>query len=109
MLSIRMVIEDLYFNIPDGEPKVVSLKQVEEKQTEEEKKFLHEKVLYPPEIKLNQDEYVDFIRTLNEYLKTLQIEKWNEEIKVAPNMLEKIKLAEYRDLKLKEVKRWTKK
>jgi DNA primase len=109
VLSIRMVIEDLYFNIPDGEPKVVSLKQVEEKLTEEEKKFLHEKVLYPPEIKLNQDEYVDFIRTLNEYLKTLQIEKWNEEIKVAPNMLEKIKLAEYRDLKLKEVKRWTKK
>jgi DNA primase len=109
VLSIRMVIEDLYFAIEEGQKKVISLKQVEEKLTEEQKKFLHEKVLYKKEMKLDQQEYKDFIQTLNEYLQKLQIESWNEEIKIAPTNMEKIKLAEYRDLKLKEVRKWTRK
>ncbi len=109
VLQIRLVIEDLYFNIPTGEPKVITLAQVEDKLTEEQKQFLHEQVLYSKEIKLDSNEYLDFVNTLNEYIMAQQIDKWNEEIRRTESVAEKIKLAQYRDTKLKEVKRWTKK
>ena len=106
--DIRMVIEDLYFNLPDGSDKIVDLTAVEAELNEEQKAYLHDRILYKG-IQLDKREYVDFIKTLNEYLRSLQIDQWNEEIKIAPTMEEKIKLAEYRDLKLKEDQRWTKK
>lgn len=106
--DIRMVIEDLYFAIPEGEAKEITLAQVEALLTDEQNRYLHERILYK-NINLDDREYVDFVKTLNEYLRTLQIEQWNEEIAIAPTLEEKIKLAEYRDLKLKEDQRWTKK
>lgn len=106
--DIRMVIEDLYFNIADDEAKEVTLEQVEALLNDEQKEYLHNRILYK-NMDLDPREYVDFIKTLNEYLKSLQYERWNEEIAIAPTMVEKIKLAEYRDLKLKEDQRWTKK
>lgn len=106
--DIRMVVEDLYFNIADENAKEITLEQVEELLNEEQKEYLHKRILYK-NMDLDPREYVDFIKTLNEYLKSLQYERWNEEIAIAPTMVEKIKLAEYRDLKLKEDQRWTKK
>jgi DNA primase len=106
--DIRMVIEDLYFNIPNEEAKEITLKQVEELLNDEQKDYLQKRILYK-NMDLDPREYIDFIKTLNEYLKSLQYERWNEEIAIAPTMVEKIKLAEYRDLKLKEDQRWTKK
>jgi DNA primase len=106
--DIRMVIEDLYFAIPEGEAKEITLEQVEALLTDEQRQYLHNRILYK-NIDLDEREYVDFVKTLNEYLRSLQIEQWNEQIAIAPTLEEKIKLAEYRDMKLKEDQRWTKK
>lgn len=106
--DIRMVIEDLYFNQQDKQEKEITLEDVEALLTGDQKAYLHQRILYKG-IQLDPREYIDFIKTLNEYLKSLQYEQWNEEIMIAPTLEEKIKLAEYRDLKLKEDQRWNKK
>ncbi len=106
--DLRMIIEDMYFAIPDDQPKTVALADFTAQLTDEQRAFFEHKVKYKDQI-VEQDEYMDFKDVLNEYLRTIQYQKWNEEIKVAPTIEEKIKLAEYRDLKLKEDNRWTKK
>jgi len=106
--DLRMIIEDMYFAIPDDQPKTVTLADFTAQLTDEQRAFFEHKVKYKDQI-VEQDEYMDFKDVLNEYLRTIQYQKWNEEIKVAPTIEEKIKLAEYRDLKLKEDNRWTKK
>ncbi len=106
--DIRIAIEDLYFEIEEGQDKKINLEDLKVILNEEQRQFYESKVKYK-KIILDDQEYVDFKEVLNYYyLNEIQYEKWNEEIKVAPTIQEKIKLAEYRDLKLKEDKRWTK-
>lgn len=105
--DIRMAIEDLYFQEPQEERKSVDFESLEEVLSNDQKHFFESKIRYK-KIELKDQEYLDFKEVLNSYIKEIQLEKWNEEIRVAPTIQEKIKLAEYRDLKLKEEKRWTK-
>lgn len=105
--DIRIMIEDMYFNIEEGQAKTISIAEFEQNLTEEQKHFYESKVKYK-DVALDAKEYLDFKNVLNSYLKDIQFEQWNEEIKIAPTIQEKIKLAEYRDLKLKEENRWTK-
>ena len=108
--DIRYAIEDLYFEIKDGKEKVITLEDLYNRLNDKQRDFYESKVRYKGDIELNHKEYMDFRNVLNYYyLKEVQYEKWNEEIKIAPTVEEKIKLAEYRDLKLKEDKQWIKK
>jgi|LGVF01.2.fsa_nt_gb DNA primase len=106
--DIRIAIEDIYFNNDENKLQSIDFKQFEEALSNEQMQFFQSKVKYN-KIELKDQEYLDFKEVLNNYLTEIQIEKWNEEISIAPTIQEKIKLAEYRDLKLKEDKRWTKK
>jgi DNA primase len=105
--DIRIAIEDLYFNLEEAERNNVAYTDLEPMLSEDQRHFYESKVKYKF-IDLSDQEYLDFKDVLNNYLTTIQIEKWNEEIAVAPTIEEKIKLAEYRDLKLKEDKKWIK-
>lgn len=105
--DIRIMIEDMYFNIEPGNEKTITIAEFESNLTDEQRQFYESKVKYK-DVTLDDKEYLDFKNVLNDYLKEIQIEQWNEEIKIAPTIQEKIKLAEYRDLKLKEENRWTK-
>ncbi len=106
--DIRIAIEDIYFSNDENKLQSIDFKHFEEALSNEQMQFFQSKVKYN-KIELKDQEYLDFKEVLNSYLTEIQIEKWNEEISVAPTIQEKIKLAEYRDLKLKEDKRWTKK
>jgi hypothetical protein len=79
-----------------------------ERLTENERLFFESKVRYN-NLVIEHQEYMDFKSVLNFYIIQSHVDQWNEEIKIAPTIEEKIKLAEYRDLKLKEENRWTKK
>ncbi|QMS85906.1 DNA primase [Candidatus Xianfuyuplasma coldseepsis] len=105
--DLRMMIEDMYFNLDSDAVKEISIVDFEQQLNDEQRHFYESKVRYKG-ITLDAKEYLDFKNVLNDYLKTIQIEQWNEEIRVAPTIQEKIKLAEYRDLKLKEENRWIK-
>ena len=106
--DIRHKIEDIYFALPEEQERSISHDEFESVLTDEEYNFYKSKILYMKDIKIDDQEYVDFKNVLNSYFLEIQVEKWNEEIRVAPTTEEKIKLAEYRDLKLKEDQRWTK-
>jgi len=106
--DIRMVIEDLYFKELPENRKTINLDELFTSLTEEQKHFYESKIKYK-QAELKDQEYVDFKEVLNGYINEIQYEQWNEEIRIAPTIQEKIKLAEYRDLKLKEDKRWTRK
>jgi DNA primase len=106
--DIRIIIEDLYFLQPEDNRKEISIEEFESQLTNHQKAYYESKVKYK-KLDLDDREYLDFKDVLNDYLRMIQIEKWNEEIAIAPTVQEKIKLAEYRDLKLKEDHRWTKK
>lgn len=102
--DIKLKIEDIQYYKSEEENKFIDVEEFVSTLDENERAFFESKVRYKNEITLSDQEYMDFINVLNAYIVELQIEAWNEQIQVAPTLEEKIKLAEYRDIKIKEVK-----
>ncbi len=102
--DIKLKIEDIQYYKSEEEEKFIDVEEFVATLDENERAFFESKVRYKKEITLSDQEYMDFINVLNAYIVELQIEAWNEQILVAPTLEEKIKLAEYRDIKIKEVK-----
>ena len=102
--DIKHKIEDLHYNNHlENDETAIDFNAFYELLTEEQKLFFDSKVAYK-KLDVLEDEYNDFIETINEYLHMLLIQNLEEEIRNAPTIVEKIKLAEYRDVSNKEVK-----
>lgn len=102
--DIRMVIEDLYAK-NEAETGIMSVteEQVIAALNDEQLHFYQTKVKYKM-VELLDKEFSDFFSVLQQYINTLMQKDLEEKIKNAPTVVEKIKLAEYRDVHIKEVK-----
>jgi DNA primase len=102
--DIRMVIEDLYAK-NEAETGIMSVteEQVIAALNDEQLHFYQTKIKYKM-VELLDKEFSDFFSVLQQYINTLLQKDLEEKIKNAPTVVEKIKLAEYRDVHIKEVK-----
>ncbi|MBU1019626.1 MAG: DNA primase [Firmicutes bacterium] len=102
--DIRMIIEDLYSK-NEAETGIMSIteEQVLASLNDEQLHFYQTKIKYKM-VELLDKEFSDFFTVLQQYINTLVQKELEEKIKNAPTIVEKIKLAEYRDVYIKEAK-----
>jgi hypothetical protein len=97
-------LEELYLEFPQDEEQTVDIKeQFLSKLDEAQKKFYFEKCVHR-ELDLLKQEYDDLIETMNVYRTQMEIDGFSIRIKESTSLEEKIKLAKYRDIKIKEDK-----
>jgi len=97
-------LEELYLEFPQNEEQTVDIKeQFLSKLDEAQKKFYFEKCVHR-ELDLLKQEYDDLIETMNVYRTQMEIDGFSIKIKESTSLEEKIKLAKYRDIKIKEDK-----
>jgi len=102
--DIKMLVEDLHYsNLVTSKESIVSEEDLLRKMNPDQLHFYDKRVKYKM-AELDDDEYRDLLGVIQDYQKHVVIQKLEDEIKNAPTMLEKIKLAEYRDVKIKEAK-----
>jgi len=98
------MIEELYIEFPQSEEQTVDIKnQFLERLNEAQKRFYFEKCVHS-ELEQSRQEYDDLIDTLHKYGDLIEINKFTSRIKETSSLEEKIKLAKYRDIKIKEDK-----
>ncbi len=102
--QLKDIVEDLYLENDTKELDTVEIyNSFIEKLTEAQNEFFSNRCINK-DLQLIPKEYDDLIDTMNEYQFTLIVERMEQQIKEAPTLQEKIKLAQYRDLKIKEEK-----
>lgn len=106
--DIKMVIEDMYFAIPDDQEKVIELEEFITLLTPDLKDFFESKVKLK-RVDLDDQEYKDCRDVLMGYKKVVDNKNKQEQIEQALTVEEKIKLAVERDKKNKEDNKWTRK
>ena len=91
-------------DLPQNEEQTVDIKeQFLGKLNEAQKKFYFEKCVHR-ELDLMRQEYEDLIDTMLEYRKQQEIDDLTNKINESETLEEKIRLAKYRDIKIKEDK-----
>jgi len=102
--DIKMIVEDLhYLNLETSKESIILEEDLLNKLNPDQLHFYDKRVKYKM-AELDDKEYRDLLGVIQDYQKHIVIQKLEEQIKNAPTMLEKIKLAEYRDVKIKEAK-----
>ncbi len=102
--DIKMIIEDLHYkNLETSKESIILEEDLLKKMNPDQLHFYDNRVKYKM-AELDDKEYRDLLGVIQDYQIYLVIKKLEDEIKDAPTMLEKIKLAEYRDVKIKEAK-----
>jgi DNA primase len=102
--NIKMAIEDLHYkNLETSKESVIPEEDLLQKLDPDQLHFYDKRIKYKM-AELDDNEYRDLMGVIQDYQVYLVIQKLEEQIKNAPTMLEKIKLAEYRDVKIKEAK-----
>lgn len=108
------IIEELWFDEsqkeksnlehkPEEEPVNIIKDEFLSKLTEAQKEFFYGKCVHR-DLDLSEKEFNDLVKALHEYKKNLQVNKFELEISSTDDIEEKIRLAKYRDLKIKEDK-----
>ncbi len=102
--DIKHIIEDRHYkNLEDSKNSEISDVELIKILNEDQSHFYNSKVKNKM-IELYDKEYEDLIEAIQEYINShLQIEL-EEKIKTAPTIIEKIELAKYRDVYIKEAK-----
>lgn len=102
--DIKMIVEDLHYdNLRTSKESVILEKDLLEKLNPDQLHFYDNRVKYKM-AELDDEEYRDLLDVIQDYQMYLLIQELEDKIKNAPTMLEKIKLAQYRDVKIKEAK-----
>jgi len=102
--DIKMIVEDLHYgNLETSKESIILEEDLLNKLNPDQLHFYDKRVKYKM-AELDDKEYRDLLGVIQDYQKHIVIQKLEEQIKNAPTMLEKIKLAEYRDVKIKEAK-----
>ena len=102
--DIKMIIEDLHYeNLETSKESIILEEDLLKKLNPDQLHFYDNRVKYKM-AELDDKEYRDLLSVIQDYQVYLVILKLEDEIKNAPTVLEKIKLAEYRDVKIKEAK-----
>jgi len=99
--DIKHIIEDLYYFREDKSKTSIVLEEFNHALSDEQLQFFEKRIMYKS-LELDIAEFRDFLSVMNKYIQKIQKHQWNEQIKVAPTIEEKIKLAEYRDNIIKE-------
>lgn len=104
VLELQYIIEDIYLDRESNEEETVNIREeFISKLNEAQLDFFVNKCTNN-HLEIIQKEYEDMIDTMNDYQQILARNLLEEKIKEAPTVNEKIKLAEYRDIKIKEDK-----
>lgn len=102
--DIKHLIEDKHYkNLEDHENSEIKEDELENILSQEQLHFYNTKVKNRL-IEHFDAEYEDLISTIQDYLNSLLQEEFEEKIRVAPTVKEKIELAKYRDVYIKEAK-----
>jgi len=101
--DLQYIIEDVYMEHGEDKEPVELKRKFKEKLNEGQLDFFVSKC-ENNKLQLIQKEYDDMIDVMNEYQDMLQKNILEEQIKEAPTKAEKIRLANYRDIKIKEDK-----
>lgn len=102
--DIKMIVEDMHYeNLETSKESIILEEDLLKLLTPDQLHFYDKRVKYKM-AKLDDKEYRDLLGVIQKYLEYLVIQGLEEEIANAPTTLEKIKLAEYRDVKIKEAK-----
>jgi DNA primase len=99
--DIKHIIEDLYYFREDKSKTSIVIEEFNHALSDEQLQFFEKRIMYKS-LELDIAEFRDFLSVMNKYIQKIQKDQWNEQIKVAPTIEEKIKLAEYRDNIIKE-------
>jgi uroporphyrinogen-III synthase len=100
-----MIIEDRHYELYEEDiTKRIGLEELLERLNEDQKAFFLEKV-YNKYEELMDEEYMDYVNTIEEYVHyATRIKELEEEIKKAETIEDKIHYANIRDKTIKEVK-----
>ncbi len=102
--DIKMIVEDMHYrNLEASKESIILEEDLLNLLNPDQLLFYDNRVKYKM-AKLDDKEYRDLMGVIQKYLEYLVIQELEEKIRNAPTMLEKIKLAEYRDVKIKEAK-----
>jgi DNA primase len=103
--DIKMAIEDIHYDLYGQDiMRRVTIDELMKKLNDNQKAFFKEKV-YNKYTKLVESEYLDYVRTIEEYIHYLtKIQELEIQIKEAKTIEEKIQYASIRDKTIKEVK-----
>ncbi|KFZ26428.1 MAG: DNA primase [Candidatus Izimaplasma bacterium HR2] len=102
--DIKMIIEDVHYkNLEASKESIIDEEELLKLFNPDQLLFYTKRVKYKMAV-LDDKEYRDLMGVIQKYLEYLVIQELEEKIRNAPTMLEKIKLAEYRDVKIKEAK-----
>ncbi len=102
--DIKHLIEDKHYkNLEDHENSEIKEDELEGILSQEQLHFYNTKVKNKM-IEHFDEEYDDLISTIQDYLNSLLQEEFEQKIRVAPTVKEKIELAKYRDVYIKEAK-----
>ena len=103
IFELESIIEEIYID-NDKLEEPVDIKEEFYRRINEAQLDFYEKKCIFPNIEILKQEYEDLIEALDDYHKLLYLNQLEEKIREAPTIQEKIKLAEYRDMRIKEDK-----
>jgi len=102
--DIKMIIEDLHYkNLEISKESVIIEEELLLLFNPDQLLFYNNKIKYKM-AEMDDKEFRDLMSVIQKYMEHLVIQELEENIRNAPTMLEKIKLAGYRDVKIKEAK-----
>ncbi len=102
--DIKHIIEDTHYkNLENNNNSVISDDELEKILNQDQLHFYKSKVKNRM-IELFDKEFEDLIEAIQDYINSHLQEEIEEKIKTAPTIVEKIKLAKYRDVNFKEAK-----
>ena len=102
--DIKHLIEDKHYkNLENNENSEINEEELLKILSQEQLHFYNTKVKNKM-IKLYDTEFEDLIGTIQDYINSLLQEEIEEKISLAPTNAEKIELAKYRDVYIKEAK-----
>jgi DNA primase len=100
--EIKELIEDIYFHSGLPAEDINDVGERLEKIMNEQQKAFHDKYLVNPNLDVIKKEYDDLFDTMQKYQEDVQLELLEEQIRQADTIEEKIRLANYRDIRIKE-------
>lgn len=104
ILELQYILEDIYLEKELKEEDTVNIKEEFIEHLNEAQLAFFTRFCTNDKIEIIQKEYEDMIDVMNGYQEILQKNILEEKIREAPTIKEKIRLAEYRDIKIKEDK-----
>ncbi len=102
--DIKMIVEDMHYRNLEASKESIILEEDLLKLLNPDQLLFYDKRVKYKMAKMDDKEFRDLMGVIQKYLGYLVIQELEEKIRNAPTVLEKIKLAEYRDVKIKEAK-----